>query len=306
MLKAKVGAIAAVQISVSVASIVFGLTISPLLEKITSPLFDTPSRAILTSILFLSLLMIIAIVIISVFAKRNEESTARANQRHEENVTQINQKLIDISNCLGLSLKFVHDPPHNGTGRIYRAFREIVEKADNEILALYVSRSGEHTKSARGRGVETIEYQIEREKYFKSLIEKLQQKADENKRFFYRRIVQFPESKDTKVNEARMGKRWFDHTEEVLEILKKQPDAGWLKKSSLFFEQSFLIVDKRYVICPMDGTDPKYDSFYVEGALIFDDPDQVFVQYLIDFFHRVDTNAVVVSKVPEDYSYSSY
>ena len=126
----------------------------------------------------------------------------------------------------------------------------------------------------------------------------MQQHKDEE--FFYRRIYQFPEGLDAKFTEARVGTRWYAHTKTMLEMLKAYPDAAVIKKSPLFLQQNFYIVDERYVIWGIDAIDPEYNVPYYEGTLFFDDPHKEFVEYLKSFFLRIDAYATIISKLPED------
>jgi len=280
----RVRKLAEIEVLIALASGVFGLLISPLLEKITSPLFDAPTRALLTGLSFLAFISIIGVVTTGVFARR-----------YEKTINSVNDELSSINRRLGLTVRFVHDPPKRSTGEVYRIAREIIEKAESEILVLQYMRLREQNYARR---IETDEYQIEREKYTLALVEKLEQNKD--KRLFYRRVFQLPEGRDTKLTEERLGKRWFEHTKAVLEILNEYPDAGYIKKAPVFLEQTYVIVDRRYVIWGIDGIEPEHGIRYMEGALFFDDPHQEFIKYLLGFFQRVDVHAIIVQKMPEE------
>jgi len=300
-MKARAKKVTAIQVLLSIASAVFGLVASATLDQVFSfPLFDSPYQVLLTSTFLFAVLLIITLVTISVFAQLNEELVIKLDRKQESNVLKINQKLLDISNNLGgLEWSFVQDPPRNGKGQIYSSFYDVIEKAEFEILCLFVNRKGEHSRADQGSEVTTPDYRLKREQYLDLIVNKLQQASDEDKKFFYKRIIQLPEGKKTTINEERVGRRWYDHFQKVLKILQERTDAGYLKKSDLFFEQTFLIVDRRYIIFPLDGKDPTYGAFYVEGALIFYDPDQSFVGYLINFFNRVDAHALRINELPE-------
>jgi hypothetical protein len=71
---AKLKSFARIEILIAIASVVFGILIGPILEAISSPLFDTPTRAVLSGILVLALLTIIAIVTLGIFANRQEKN----------------------------------------------------------------------------------------------------------------------------------------------------------------------------------------------------------------------------------------
>lgn len=275
-----------IEVLIAIASAVFGLLISPLFEAITSSLFDTPTRALLSGVFFLAILIIVAVMAVSTFARRYEKIFYKASD-----------ELSSINRRLGLTVEFVHDPPKRSAGKVYRAGREIIEKAESEILVLHFNRSREREESERGREVETAEYRDEREKYTRAILDRLEQCRDN--KIVYKRVMQFAEGRDVAFIEERVGKRWMEHTTTFFKILEDYPDAGYIKKASLFFEQTYVIVDRRYVIWGIDAIDPEHDVRYMEGALFFDDPNQEFVKYLVSFFERIDAHAVILQRWPK-------
>lgn len=283
---ARIRRLAQIDVLIAIASAVFGLLISPLLEKITSPLFDTPTRALLAGLSLLALLSIIAVVTTGIFARR-----------HEKGISEVNDELSSINQRLGLTVRCVHSPPKRSTGEAYRISREIIEKAENEILILHYLRPPQKRSVERTYPIETEEYRIERDKYTLALLEKFRQNRD--RRLFYRRIIQLPEGKDTKLTEERLGKRWVEHIQAVFEILDEFQDAGYIKKAPVFLEQTYVIVDRRYVIWGIDSVEPEHGVRYMEGTLFFEDPHKEFIQFLLGFFQRIDAHATIVRKVPE-------
>jgi len=279
--------LARVEILIAVASVVFGLLISPVFEKVTSPLFDTPARAKLAGLFFLALLAIISIVTVGVFAKRHEIDTAK-----------VSEELSSINRRMGLTVRFVRDPLNRSTGEVYRTTREMLEKAEKEILHFYYCRPPAPSGSRPKYAIETEALLREREKYMQTIIDKIQQHKGD--RFFYRKIFQFPEGGDTQFTESRVGKRWFDNTKLILGVLDDYPDAAVIKKAPLFLQQTFFIVDERYGMWAIDAIDPEHSVRYYEGALFFDDPRQEFIGYLKGFFLRVDAHATIVRKIPEE------
>lgn len=279
--------LAQIDILIAIASGVFGLLISPLLEAITSPLFDTPTRALLTGLFLLAILSIIAVLTTSIFARR-----------HEKAIIEVEDELSIINRRLGLTVRFVHSLPKRSMGEAYRTGREIIEKAESEILVLHYLRPPQERAEEHTYPIETEEYRIERDKYTLALLEKLRQNKE--KRLFYRRIIQLPEGKDTKLTEERLGKRWLKHLKSVFEILDEYQDAGYIKKVPVFLEQSYVIVDRRYVIWGIDSVEPEHGVRYMEGTLFFEDPHEEFIQYLLGFFQRIDAHAIILQKFPEE------
>jgi len=277
---------AKIEILIAIASTVFGFLIGPLFEKITSPLFDTPTRALLVGLLFVALLSIISMITIGIFARQ-----------HEKGINQVSGELSSINRRLGLTVRFVHDPPSRSTGEVYRTAREIIEKSEKEILHFYYCRPQPVIHAQPQQSVESDAYRVERAKYTQAILDKIRQ--NQNGRFFYRRIFQFPEGRDSKFTEERVGKRWFEQVKAIMDIVDEYSDAAIIKKAPLFLQQTFFIVDERFVIWGIDAIDPQPGVRYYEGALFFDDPHQEFIQYLKGFFLRVDAHATIIKNVPE-------
>ena len=271
---------------IALASTIFGLLIGPMFEKITSSIFDTPTRALLSGFSMLAILTIVAITTIGFFARRNENE-----------LTSIHNELSSVNRKLGLTVKFVHDPPNRGTGKIYRTAREMIEKAEKEILVLHYRRPRSPLERERKHSIETEEYKKERDKYSEALLNKIRQHKKD--KFFYRRVIQFSEGRDVKFTEDQFGKRWFEHTKIILELLKDYPEAACIKKAPAFLEQTYIIVDERYIFWVINGIDPEHEIQYMEGAFFLDDPHCVLVPYLKRFFERIDANATIIKKVPE-------
>lgn len=274
-----------IDIAIAVASAIFGLLISPIFDVITAPLIDPLTRAVLSAISLISVLVVISIVVIGVFAKRQEKDVA-----------QVDEKLSSINHRLGLSVRFIYSPPNHSDGEVYRISREIIEKAESEVLHFcYIRPQGSSEPTPR-HSIETDAYQRERAKYTQAILNVI--KKHKNDKFFYRRIFQFPEGGNVNFTEERVGKRWYEQTKAILEILTDCPDAAVIKKAPLFLQQNFWIVDERHIIWGIDAIDPDYDVPYYEGTLFFDDPHQEFVKYLKNYFLRVDAHATIIQKLP--------
>jgi hypothetical protein len=275
-----------IDIAIAAASAVFGLLISPIFDAITTPLVDPLVRAVLSAISLFSILIIISIIVIGVFAKRQEKDVAK-----------VDEELSSINRRLGLSVRFVQSPPNHSTGEVYRISREIIEKAEKEILHFYYIRPQGTSEPTPQHSIETETYQRERAKYTQAILDVV--RKHKNNKFFYRKIFQFPEGRNASFTEERVGKRWYEHTKTMLEVLTDYPDVAVIKKAPLFLQQNFFIVDERYIIWGIDAIDPEYDVPYYEGTLFFDDPHQEFIRYLKNYFLRVDAHATIIQKLPE-------
>ena len=217
--------------------------------------------------------------------------------QYANSTVQLNQELSSINRRLGLTLRFIHDPPKRSTGEVYRTACTMIEMAEKEILVLHYRRPRSLLERERQKNIETEAYQIERERFSQALLAKI--KKHKKDKFFYRRVIQFSDDRDTKFTEENFGNRWFQHTKDILEILEDYPEAAYVKKAPAFLEQTYIIVDERYVFWVINGIDPDHKIQYMEGALFFDDPNQELVPYLKRLFERIDAHATIIKKVPE-------
>jgi hypothetical protein len=273
-------------ILIAVASAVFGVLISSVFEVTVSRLFETSTNAILVGISLLAFLIVISMVAVGVLEKRQTKD-----------MTRVDRELSSINRRLGLSVRFVHSPPNHSAGEVYRISREMIEAAEKEILHLYYFRPEGSLEPTPKHIIETEAYRRERDRYTQTLLETIRKHRED--KFFYRRIYQFPEGESAEFTERRVGKRWFEHTKAVLELLADYPDAAVIKTAPLFLAQNCYIIDERYVIWGIDAIDPEYDVSYYKGTLFFDDPHQEFVGYLKSFFWRVDARATILRQLPE-------
>lgn len=265
-----------IEILVAVVSAIFGLLASPLLERITSPLFDTPTRAILAGLLFLALLTTMSVVGNGIFARRFKKDLSSINYR------------------LGLTAKYV-STRQEISGEAYHTARQIIEKAEKEILLLHfvrprVQTPREHESSAVSRQ--------ERKAY----IQAIRTKVENQKDFTYKRIFQLSGGTTVRLTSDVIGKQWCEHVRAVLELRKDPKYTGTvsIKKSQVFFEQSFIIVDERYVFWPINAVDPDHEFRYTRGSIFFDDREQALVPHLKKYFERVDARSVAVDQAPEE------
>jgi hypothetical protein len=90
------------EILVAIASATFGLLIQPIMKSVTSPLFDTPTKAVLSGFVLLALIVIIAIITVSILVRNHNKQLDRFETNLSETKTQI--KLSTSLEEMGISV----------------------------------------------------------------------------------------------------------------------------------------------------------------------------------------------------------
>ncbi|NIU02047.1 MAG: hypothetical protein GWN01_14395, partial [Nitrosopumilaceae archaeon] len=225
------------------SGVVFGIILSQSVEKIIEYKINTTTGMIILGFTGLAILIFIYIFMLNTNAKNREKV-----------ITKINDELSTINRKLGLKVTFVHDPPQQSSGEVYRRVREIIEKAQESIKILSYARPEKLEEIEQKVKSATKAYEKERQLYYDTLLKKIEENKD--KKFFYRRIIQFPEGIDAKITKGRIGRR-FEHIEKILDLFKKYPEAGCLKKAPCYSEETFIIIDGRYIITSFNAIDPE-------------------------------------------------
>lgn len=275
-----------IQVLTAVASGLVGIVISPIFERIVDPAFDTPTRALLSGFLLLSLLLVVGMIAVGIFATRSEQ--------HRQ---AISDQMNAIDWKLGVTVEFVYDPPP-GTGEVFRRVTEIVKEARDSIcvLAHYVKRPHVHREVRRQ--IRSEAYKQAEIKYGQTLLEKVEE--HEAKQYFYRRILQLEGYKDEReFSEEWMSEWTIEHCQSMLEYMQRYRSII-LKVAPTFFPCTFVLVDDQYVILAFYGYDPPTLSRWTDSALIFHDPHGSLVRYLRDFFDKVDAHGVIPKSLKEE------
>ncbi len=80
------------KIFTAVISVAFGVLLGPILEKIFDPLFDTPTKALLTGFVFLAFIIVIGVTAISIFG-----------HSHNKQMERFEAKLIEVEEQIRLT-----------------------------------------------------------------------------------------------------------------------------------------------------------------------------------------------------------
>jgi hypothetical protein len=262
--------------------------IAPLaFETYKDAFINTDLRLILSFILIQGLLIVLGLIAVGVFLRKSEV-------QREATVREINE----IRQKIGLSTQFVFDlPREDGTGILYKRATEIVFNAEKEILALHHNMADVDWREAQ-ESYRNDEWKKARNRYYQALLNKCRQHGQDT--FFYRRILQIPESRKVRdgiVKRSMIGAGMANHCTELLQFIKRNPEAALLKYSSLFLAQTLILVDERFILWEIDAIDPDAKAGYMDALNIFDDTDGSFVKYLKNFFLKIDAQAIKVKAI---------
>jgi len=275
-----------IDIPIAVASVTLGIMISPVFERLVDPLFGSETRATLTAILILGLVIVAGITAIGAYVRRSET--------HDEDLTRSIQ---DIRNKLGLSAQLVIDLPRaEGRGEVYRRASEIYSQAEKEIWILW--RRNPYLAPRSEEEIRSEEWKKQRDVYYETLF----RKCSEHRQgaFFYRRILQIPNDADVKdgvVNSKALTPEMRKHCKDLLGYIRQNPEVAVLKYAPVFLPQTIALVDDRYVLWEIDAIDPDTQFAYMDAVLIFDDADRQFIQYMKNFFLKVDAHSHMVKDI---------
>lgn len=277
-----------IDVPIAVTSVVLGIIISPIFERLVDPLFSSETRASLTAILVLGLVIVAGITAIGAYVRRSET--------RDEGLTRSIQ---DIRNKLGLSAQLVIDLPRaEGTGEVYRRASEIYSQAEKEIWVLW--RRNPYSAHRSEEEIRSEEWKRQKDIYYETLFRKCSEHRQGT--FFYRRILQIPNDTDVKdgvVNSKALTSETAKHCKDLLGYIRQNPEVAVLKYAPVFLPQTIALVDERYVLWEIDAIDPDTQFAYMDAVLIFDDADGRFIQYMKNFFLKVDAHSHMVKDIAD-------
>jgi len=277
-----------IQVITAVSSVVFGLVISPIFERVIDPAFDTPTRALLSGFTLLGLLLIAGMTAIGIYVKQSEQQNQAVSNRLET---------IDMK--LGLDVEFIEDPLPFGKGIVYDRVRELVEQAQESIVVL--SRGTKSVTKVERKEVirRSPEDQEARTKYMASLLTKA--KENKHRPRFYRRIRQYDDGKGHFTLEWD-DEDWIRHYRTMVD-LQEQYGCVEVKVAKTFFPQNLIIVDGRHIMLIIDAYDVDRGKDRRYGALYFYDPSQKLVKVLQSIVDYLELNPRLAGEPPQQWEW---
>ena len=251
--------------NVVLAAITFvaGFVASALFELAVGDVLSTYERA---ATVVLLLLLVIALFILLRF-------------------NHLERRLDGIVHTLGVRYEFVWEPLR-GTGKSYRRNREIVASARERVLVLHYSREHPGGEQDAIRRQRTAEHREEQRRYSRVLTHLIEERADPD--FCYTRIIQSPEGRDGPVREDEIGTFWMNHCREMLAAARRpnRKSNVRLMKSDVYFENTVILVDHRYVILIFEAMDPWMRVYFAQALLVIEDRDGSIVRYFDQVFEE--------------------
>jgi hypothetical protein len=272
---------------VPLGTFLLGLVATLLFEKFQADFIKTETRIILVFILIQGFLIVIGLFVAALYLRTSEL----------QGKTTV-EELDKIRRQIGLSAQFIFDFPRaDGTGILYKKATELVFKAETEILILHHNMSNVDWRNPEEE-YRSDEWKKARGQYYQALLSKCNQHRQDT--FFYRRILQIPESKKVKdgvIKRSMIGAGMALHCTELLQFIKQNPETALLKYSPVFLPQTLVLIDERFILWEVDAIDPDAKAGYMDALTIFDDTDGNFVKYLKNFYLKIDAQATKVKSV---------
>jgi len=198
-------------------------------------------------------------------------------------------KIDKLSRVFGLRVTFL--PVGKGNSKmIYTYLADIIKNADNEVLVFTY-----HLVRELIDGIcfdKSVLLSRERKNYFKEISKKLD--LCEKGKFKFQRIVQLPKDKGISKLEDSI---FLTHLKILMRIGEKHTEFACVKKCDRFYENTFLIIDRQYLLLQVGAIDPKDDEFYTKGYLLFEDTtgkSKLLKEYL-GFFENVNARAKLLN-----------
>ena len=273
-----------VQILLSIGTLIFGLLIQPLLQNVTSPLFNKTEHLLLAGIILTSFLMIVAANTFLILLAKNHKD-----------FDSIQDELKSISKRMGLTVEFLSDKGVKSKQDAYSVVRNLAEYAKYELLIL------DHRPSLTSDRFydQTPPESKSRQFYYDILSSKALSKTENGDYFRYKRIVQLDEGPtyiwDTNVNKDQL---FTEHCKKIVDFRKSSTKAvSSISTSRVFFPKSSIIIaDARKVLIEIAIVGPDGKT-KVAGDLVFDDPEGKLGRPLKQLFDHIDGQSTLITEV---------
>ena len=258
----------------SIVSAILGIIAGPVIEAINPPLFQGQNLQLI-AFLFSGFLFIVIGVFATTFWNRSINESKKKKK-----------KLAAIVHKLDVKFQYVGI----GKGSTKASFTEaanLIKNANNEILILnYGPVQKIEGKYEYDREATASE---ERKQYYQTINTKILK--SKSGKFKFRRILQMPKTQEfTDLFDPLMA----EHLKILAEIGTKTPEFACVKRSLPFFNDTLMIIDRRYVLFSISALDPDDLEYYTKGHFIFDDPIGTFANEFVRFFERVDSHSTLI------------
>lgn len=246
---------------------IFGQSI---LEQIAPPLFQK------SNLPFIIFILTIAMYLASVTVWRSTQ----------QQVTSTNNYMGTLANAIGHRVKIVSDAEG------YKELQKRISNANAEILILTnYAFDWEHSKPI----YDPIRMQSpERRAAYTAIQNKL--KREKRSGFKFVRIVQIPNGHHLE-EILPFDNIYREDCEFLAKIAAKEPEFASLRTSDVIFQNTFCVIDQRFLYLEFDISRPNSDQFFSPFVMLVDDPNSETMQELRKLHQRIEANTRLISHI---------
>ncbi len=257
-------------------SVVIGIIIGPVLEKLCPSLFTEPNLIYLTFVIVALVFLGTSPLMLSMWKNTNQQ------------VESLNTYSKIIADSLGQKVRLV--PAREGYKEIY----EWLKNAEREVLILsnYVF-DWENSKPVFD--LKILE-SPERKSLYSLIEKKIAAKQANNEQFKFCRIVQIP--KNHSINEIfPHDDYYFESSKYIVGISKSNPELASLRTVEPLFTNTFTIIDRTHLYIEFNAFTPDITKAFTPFVLLIDDPKSEIVSSMISLYQRIEAVSTLVRDV---------
>jgi len=261
---------------IAIMSAILGIFAGPIVEQIASPLFQPSYLAVITFI-FMSLLFLISATISLSMWKSTKIQ-----------ITSTEAYVKELSNAIGQQVHILHN--ENG----YKELTKLIQQSKFEILIFtnYVFYENKKKPIYEPERLNSPE----RQKIYDVTIKKLSDEKKQSKNFRFVRIIQLPEGR-TLQETSEYDITFFNSCQVLAELSRSKPEFASLRTSDIGFQNTFVIIDKRFLYIEFEISKPTQQSAFIPYVMLVEDPNSEIVNEMIKIFHRIEANSALVTRL---------
>lgn len=257
-------------------SVVIGIIIGPVLEKLFPLLFTEPNLIYLTFAVVVLVFVGTSPLILSMWKNTNQQ------------VESVSAYSKIIADSLGQKARLV--PAREG----YKETHEWLINAEREVLILsdYVFDWG---NSKPVFDLEILE-SPERKALYSLMQKKISEKQANNEQFKFCRIVQVP--KNHSINEIfPHDSYYYESSKYIVGISKSNPELASLRTVEPLFTNTFTIIDRKHLYIEFNAFTPDITKAFTPFVLLIDDPKSEIVSSMLSLHQRIEAVSTLVRDV---------
>lgn len=257
-------------------SVVIGIIIGPVLEKLFPSLFTEPNLIYVTFVVIVLVVVSTLPLILSMWKSTNQQI---------ESVSTYSKIIAD---SLGQKARLV--PAREG----YKEIHKWIKNAEKEILILsdYVF-DWENSKPVFDLAILDSP---ERKALYSIMQEKIAEKQENNDQFKFCRIVQVP--KNHSINEILPHDEYYRESSRfIVGVSKSNPELASLRTVEPLFTNTFTIVDRKHLYIEFNAFTPDVTKAFTPFVLLIDDPRSDIISSMLSLHQRIEAISMLVRDV---------